>query len=88
MTKYRPQRGSLAEAAAEVVEISDFIDLVRHLRSQLPNASLNNVTVEPYGFDQLIGWNTHIVCVNGEACGFTDGPIARPNAPRSPAASS
>lgn len=31
------------------------------------------VTVTPYGWDSRIGWDTHIVCLNGRACGYTNG---------------
>jgi hypothetical protein len=36
----------------------------------------SSVTVEPYGgIDKRIGWDTHLVCIDGDAVGFTDGPV-------------
>ena len=32
--------------------------------------------VEPYGFDDRIGWDTHIVTIDGNAVGFTNGPVS------------
>jgi hypothetical protein len=32
------------------------------------------VKVVPYGYDARINWDTHIVVVDGQAVGFTDGP--------------
>lgn len=34
------------------------------------------VKVEPYWFDERIGWDTHIVTVDGSPFGFTNGPVA------------
>jgi hypothetical protein len=31
--------------------------------------------VEPYYYDDRIGWDTHLVVTDGKARGFTDGPI-------------
>ena len=67
---------------AEVVEVNDLPQLVRHMRrgveawypkDELP--TLSTTVVEPYGFDDRIGWDTHIVLVKGQAWGFTDGPL-------------
>lgn len=37
---------------------------------------IHDVQIEKYGegIDERIGWDTHIVTVNGQAMGFTDGP--------------
>lgn len=90
MTKYRPHRELLADSMKEVIEVATRAQLVEHLRrsvmvdcghgrilfppDELPN--MENTEVAPYyGFDHRIGWNTHIVTVNGAAWGFTDGPL-------------
>ena len=33
--------------------------------------------VEPYLFDKRIGWDTYIVTLDGNAIGFTNGPLTR-----------
>lgn len=34
------------------------------------------VTVEEYGgYDERIGWHTHLLCIDGRAALFTDGPM-------------
>lgn len=83
MVLYRPHRGMLADAMKEVAEVADFAALVAHMRGeypfypedQLPTES--TVTVEKYGtgIDERIGWDTHIVLVNGQAWGFTNGMV-------------
>lgn len=69
---------------AEAVDVDGFMGLVTHLRHQyelvrfIPRAempTLDNVTVERYVHDDRNGWDTHIVCVNAKAWGFTDGPL-------------
>jgi hypothetical protein len=79
---FRPHRGLLADSMAEVVEVNDLAQLVRHMRrgveswypkDELP--TLANTYVVPYGPDSRIGWNTYIVLVKGQAWGFTNGPL-------------
>lgn len=33
------------------------------------------VTIEKRGFDARIGWDTHLICVDGRAALFSDGPL-------------
>lgn len=75
MFKYHPQRGSLEEAMKETVELADFAALRAHIAETWPEALLGTVVVKPYGYDARIGWDTHLVCVNGNAMGYTDGPV-------------
>lgn len=75
MFKYRPQRGGLEESMKETVELADFAALRAHLAESWPEAVLGTVEVKPYEYDARIGWNTHLVCVNGDAMGYTDGPV-------------
>ena len=75
--KFRPQRGGFAESMAEVVDIEP------NLRA-LADAMMNSLStcmvfepaikVIPYCYDDRNGWKTHIVTVDGQAIGFTDGP--------------
>ena len=55
----------------ECVELSDMAFLKLYLRSMgYPDGV---VLVEKYGgFDERIGWNTHLVTIDGNAIGFTD----------------
>jgi hypothetical protein len=85
MTLYRPHRGMLADSMKEVVEFHGMQQLVKLMcieadwypKDRLP--SLESTVVEKYGppgeIDGRIGWDTHIVLVNGQAWGFTDGPV-------------
>lgn len=71
LLKYRPQRGLLADALAELVELEPTREsLAKHL--SVAPASLN---VYKYAYDNRIGWDTHVVCVYGQAVGFSDGPL-------------
>ena len=38
----------------------------------------NRIEVKPYCYDERIGWTTHIVTIDGQAVGFTDGPCTEP----------
>jgi hypothetical protein len=33
------------------------------------------VTIKKYCFDERIGWDTHLICVDGKAALFSDGPL-------------
>lgn len=35
--------------------------------------------IEPYGFDERIGWDTHLITVAGKAALFSDGPLSLSN---------
>lgn len=40
------------------------------------------MTIEKYGgFDERIGWDTHLLCIDGRAALYTDGPMEK-GAPR------
>lgn len=82
LTKYRPHRELLDESMREVIEIATLDELVRHMRGSVQDwyppdllPTIENVAVKPYTYDDRIGWNTYIVTVNGQAWGFTDGPL-------------
>jgi hypothetical protein len=65
---------------AEVIEVSGRQELVDHLRKVFMsevNESGSNVTVKNYGgIDERIGWDTHMVLVDGKPYGFTNGPVS------------
>lgn len=82
--KFRPQRGGLAEAMAEMVELPNRAALIEHLQKWhsgmhgTPPVNDATVHVKPYGDDrpdERIGWKrTFIVMLDGWGpCGFTDG---------------
>jgi hypothetical protein len=82
MTKYRPHRGQLSDSLAEIAEVEDFADLVRHMQATCPGfypnderPTIENTEVVPYLYDDRIGWDTHMVTVKCNAWGFTDGPL-------------
>jgi len=68
---------------AKVREVSSWSELMADLRLQYYfwEPTDENVTIHYYGRDERIGWDTHLVCVNGKAALFTDGPLEKP-APR------
>jgi hypothetical protein len=79
--KYRPHRGGLAEAMAEMVEVKDKAHLERYLLASAPLwRPFESITIEPYsGADDRIGWDSTWIVMgrwNGKdyPIGFTDGP--------------
>lgn len=82
--KFREHRGRLTDAMTTVVELTDRAALDEYLRKwfadycaaiDLPCGPLPAVQVKPYAFDDRIGWDTHIVVIEGIGpVGFTDGP--------------
>lgn len=92
MTLYRPHRGMLADSMACVAEVESFEALVNLMREEVADyyppdqmPTLENTTIEPYGgFDKRIGWDTHIVLVNGSAWGFTNGLLPPARTPSNP----
>lgn len=67
---------TLEESMAKVVVVESHAGLIAHLREQFWSwkPTEQNVTIEPYGYDDRNGWNTHLVCVDGKAALFADGP--------------
>ena len=63
--KFRPHRGSLSEAMAEVVDLADKTALATHISSGLQDFGIAlteaDIRVQPYGLDQRVGWDTHVV---------------------------
>lgn len=79
--KFRHHRGSLAESMRTVVELDPSLEALRaHLTSSRKNDPhgnhVGNLVVSYYGEDNRIGWSiTYIVTEDGNAIGFTNGPI-------------
>jgi hypothetical protein len=66
---------TLDEAMERVTEIPDRAALLAYLREHYAfyQPTEGNVTIEPYGYDKRIGWDTHLICVDGKAALFSDG---------------
>jgi hypothetical protein len=80
MTKFRPHRGGLAEAMAEVVEVTNIEELKIHIGKSWPYYKLEDLadlTIEKYG-EGIDHWDTHIVySIEHGVFGFTDGPLGK-----------
>ena len=75
---FRPHRSYLEEAMAEVVEVENLEDLIKHLNVKYKfntRIEIENIAIKPYGYDDRIKWNTHIVTDKGNVIGFTSGPL-------------
>jgi len=82
LIKYRPHRGSLDAAMSEVVTLpANYASLLEHIRKDWSGWQvLESINVQPYCFDERIGWNTHVVMARFAnksvvPVGFTDGPL-------------
>ncbi len=81
--QYRPHQGGLAESMDEVKTFSSKAELVKEARKfyghLVPKNQVTSDTVHavPYGgYAPRIGWETHLVVVDGVGpIGFTDGPV-------------
>ncbi len=69
--KIREHRGMLADAMKTVKDIEPTTEAV----ACFLNTAKENIKVEPYGFDNRIGWNTYVVTDRGNGVAFTDGPL-------------
>jgi len=80
--KIRPATGfmTIDESMEHVREIADWAALIAFLEKHwVAYRPSSVVTVEKYGsFDKRIDWDTHLVCVDGKACLFSDGPMSKP----------
>jgi hypothetical protein len=75
--KYRPHRGSLADAMAAVVELPDRAALIAHLAAEMQTIGYvvenADVRVKPYCFDQRTGWDTYVVLLRNKRLTTTIG---------------
>jgi hypothetical protein len=78
--KVRPAAGmgmtvyEALERAQDVYSWEELLELVGE-RFFFWMPTRDNVTIEWYGRDRRIGWDTHLVCVDGKAALFTDGSL-------------
>lgn len=75
MTLYRDHRGSLSESMKTIIEVKSIDDIRKHIMKDWPFDTLGEITVKPYAYDHRIEWETYAVCVDGNAFGFTNGPL-------------
>lgn len=66
------------EAVEQSIVVDDFASLMAHLEKHYDfwKPSVSNVTCEHYAYDDRIEWNTFLICVNGNAALFADGPMS------------
>jgi hypothetical protein len=79
--KFRQHRRLLDESMETVVELADHAALMEHIRGiarhwpSFPPVTDETVHIEPFGRDERIGWDAHVVRLDGYGVlGFTDGP--------------
>lgn len=77
---FRPHRGSLDEAMAECVILESKQALIDHIAAELEpwpyTLTTDDLTLKPYGYDERICWDTHIVTLkNYGVLGFTNGAV-------------
>lgn len=81
MFRYRDHKGGLAESLETTQEFTDKDALLEYLQKTLDQfcktgLDLREIKIEPYGFDERIGWDSHIVHLEGWGVfGFTDKAI-------------
>lgn len=66
MAKFRFHTGGLDEAMKTVIEVSTRQELVDHVNKEyercfMPTLELQELKIEPYGYDDRINWDTYIV---------------------------
>lgn len=81
MNKIRQHRGSLSDSMETVRKVEDRAELVRVVQDSLRpfgvDVAADQISVTPYAKDERIGWDTHLIQVEGYGVwGMADGPIA------------
>lgn len=69
---YRDHRGSLASSMETVQEMDSAEQLRKHVCGVFGEGA---ITVEEYGVDERIGWDTHIVCWENCAVGMANAMV-------------
>lgn len=80
--KIREHKGLLADSMETIRDIEptfeSLIECIKKSFESWPSFSFlpEQIKIEPYCFDERIGWNTYIVTIDGYGVfGFTDGDI-------------
>ena len=76
----REHRGGLAESMKTARPVRDRDELAAVVRKSLPfghTIETRQITVEPYCFDDRMGWDTYLICIEGcgGIWGLANGPI-------------
>lgn len=61
------------ESVKQSIEIRDLDHLKRVVYDQ--GFEFKELTVQQYGWDARIGWDTYLVSIDGCAVGYTNGPL-------------
>lgn len=81
-TLFRWHRGGLDESMKTAVPCHSMIGLLQILnlahRMTFINVTAARVKVQDYIYDERVGWHTYTVTVDGQAVGFTNGPLSDP----------
>lgn len=79
--KIRPAHGCLlSEAMEQVVVVNSRAELLAAINLRMNVIGVvvtdDQVTVRKYGYgiDERNGWDTHLICIDGKAFAFSDGP--------------
>lgn len=75
--RIRMHRGSLSDSILTVADIAPDLPAVRAYLAErgIPDAATAVIEVEPYGYDERIDWDSHMVKVDGFPMAWTDGPL-------------
>jgi hypothetical protein len=77
--KFRFHRGSLEDSLATVVEVGSMAELRAVIEKEwgliCPTGD-EPLSVEPYGYDARIDWDTHLVLWKYQPVGFLNGPLS------------
>lgn len=73
MAKFRFHRGDLVASMATETEVASLASVIEALSAE--GWPPGKIEIKPYAYDARIGWDSHIVTLDGAAVGFTDGPL-------------
>jgi hypothetical protein len=78
----RPQRGGFADSMRESKIIPATHEAIADwIKTFHPLCETDQISVTHMGLDPRNGWNTLIICVNGNGVGFADLPQLFPTSP-------
>ena len=67
---------TLDESMESVREFSTYDDLIDYIKTEFDFwRPIKRITCAYYCYDTRIGWDTHLICVDGKAALFADGPM-------------
>lgn len=79
LIKIRPALSGLTleESLQRAYAIVDRATLLEYLQEHFHfwQPTNDNITIEPWGYDDRCGWDTHLICVAGKAAVYSSGPV-------------